>query len=204
MEKLEKIALLKKIKILNFLVVDDSPLNRKMLCKLLASEGHQYVQACDGLEAVERMKENMILENELALISKNNLIIEEDTDDDYNKNNNNKDDDRNSNDYEPESEYSSVKTYSYPDFSGIKSNILNYSNLNTIESDKKQTLYDAILMDFMMPNMDGPTATKIIRELGYKGLIIGVTGTYIRSYVSMHVCKYFNVYFFICLIFLII
>ena len=203
MEKLEKIALLKKIKILNFLVVDDSPLNRKMLCKLLASEGHQYVQACDGLEAVERMKENMILENELTLLSKNNLLIEEDTDDDYNKDNNN-DDDKNSNDNEPESEYSSVKTFSYPDFSGIRSNILNYSNLKTIERDKKQTLYDAILMDFMMPNMDGPTATKIIRELGYKGLIIGVTGTYIRSYVSMHVCKYFNVYFFICLIFLII
>ena len=35
---------------------------------------------------------------------------------------------------------------------------------------------DIILMDFVMPNMDGPTATKEIRALGYTGMIIGVTG----------------------------
>ena len=36
--------------------------------------------------------------------------------------------------------------------------------------------YDVITMDYQMPVMDGVTATSNIRKLGYKGLIIGVTG----------------------------
>jgi signal transduction histidine kinase/CheY-like chemotaxis protein len=36
--------------------------------------------------------------------------------------------------------------------------------------------FDAVLMDFIMPNMDGPTATKEIKALGYNAPIYGVTG----------------------------
>jgi CheY-like chemotaxis protein len=41
--------------------------------------------------------------------------------------------------------------------------------------------FDAILMDFMMPVLDGPSATKQIRALGYQGKIFGVTGNALRS-----------------------
>lgn len=39
-----------------------------------------------------------------------------------------------------------------------------------------QKTYDAVLMDFIMPNMNGPTATEVIRSLGYTAPIFGVTG----------------------------
>ena len=47
--------------------------------------------------------------------------------------------------------------------------------------------YHVILMDFVMPNMDGPTATKSIRDLGYRGPIFGVTGNAVSSDVDYFV-----------------
>lgn len=41
--------------------------------------------------------------------------------------------------------------------------------------------YDLIFMDYQMPNMDGPTSIKAIRDLGYIGKIIGLTGNVLKS-----------------------
>ena len=48
-----------------------------------------------------------------------------------------------------------------------------------------QRPYDLILMDFFMPNMDGPTAVKIIKEeLGFRGTVVGLTGNALPSEIN--------------------
>ena len=82
------------------LVVDDSPLNRKMLSKLLKSKGYDVEEAADGQIAVDKIKQ---------------------------------------------------------------------------EADAGRS-YDVILMDFVMPVMDGPTATRAIRAMHILTPIFGLTG----------------------------
>ena len=63
-----------EIKKFRFLVVDDSSMNRKMLCRLLECEGHTCVQAVDGLDAVEKIKDNIqenIIENIRGIMNNN-------------------------------------------------------------------------------------------------------------------------------------
>ena len=49
------------------------------------------------------------------------------------------------------------------------------SGFEAIELIKSGSSYDIIFMDFMMPQMDGLEATKILREIGYKDPIIALT-----------------------------
>jgi signal transduction histidine kinase len=91
------------------LVVDDSRLNRKMLCKILRGAGCLCDEAEDGLQAIEIVKQRMSHPNE------------------------------------------------------------------------SKRFYDAILMDYIMPQLDGPTATKRIRALNYTAPIFGVTGNALGS-----------------------
>ena len=106
LEALNKVESVNLAPIYQLLIVDDSPLNRKMLLRTFRLAGHICDEAEDGVIAVAKVKEMMS---------------------------------------------SSAKAYS------------------------------AILMDFVMPNMDGPTATKEIRSLGYTAPIFGVTGNTLDS-----------------------
>ena len=38
-------------------------------------------------------------------------------------------------------------------------------------------MYDAILLDIIMPTMDGDVAAKEIRDLGFDGALIAMTGS---------------------------
>ena len=46
--------------------------------------------------------------------------------------------------------------------------------------------FDAILMDFEMPVMNGPTATARLREMGCRCLIVGVTGNVLPADVTLY------------------
>ena len=55
---------------LRFLVVDDSSLNRKMLCRLLRNQGHSCAEAEDGVQAVTMMTAALLVQPEVAGESK--------------------------------------------------------------------------------------------------------------------------------------
>ena len=55
--------------------------------------------------------------------------------------------------------------------------------------DEQQQPFDTILMDYEMPVLNGPDASTKIRELGYKGLILGVTGNVLAEDVEFFVSK---------------
>ena len=98
----ESVQVLPVKPVYRLLLVDDSQLNRKMLSRVMVSEGHLCEEAEDGQQALERVAAS-------------------------------------------------------------------------------PSPYDAILMDFMMPVMDGPSATKRIREMGYTGKIFGCTGNALQA-----------------------
>ena len=49
--------------------------------------------------------------------------------------------------------------------------------------------YDVVLMDNQMPIMDGPTAAREMRALGFKGLIIGVTGNALIADIDQYIAS---------------
>lgn len=57
-------------------------------------------------------------------------------------------------------------------------------DLEEAASNSQHVPFDTILMDFEMPLMRGPDATEHIRQLGYTGTILGVTGNVLSEDVN--------------------
>ena len=119
------------------LVVDDSDLNRRMVCKMLRKRGAICEEAADGSVAVDMI----------------NTLIDSP--------------------YQQPSQLLSARAGKYK--------VLNFNTkdeeaLFAQKVDEGIRLHDVILMDYEMPHMDGPTAIKEIRRIGYKGLVVGLTG----------------------------
>jgi CheY-like chemotaxis protein len=60
----------------DILVVDDSKLNRKMLCKVLRSKGHVCDEADDGLKAVQKVKERLMRNSALGKNSFDAILMD--------------------------------------------------------------------------------------------------------------------------------
>jgi len=101
------------------LVVDDSDLTRKMLCRILKAQGYDYEEAEDGAVAVEKVERNI---GDCAVME-----------------------------------------------TGAGAGV--GTGRNAVVRP-----YSAILMDFVMPVMDGPKATRKIRAMGCQVPVFGVTG----------------------------
>ena len=63
-----------------------------------------------------------------------------------------------------------------------------------IEKIKSGKVYDVVFMDYMMPEMDGIEATKIIRDLGYSQPVIALTADAVTGRAEMFLESGFNAF----------
>jgi CheY-like chemotaxis protein len=67
-----------------------------------------------------------------------------------------------------------------------------YSGVDAIEKIKNSNTYDIVFMDHMMPVMDGITATRILRDSGYKRPIVALTANAISGQAEMFLSNGFD------------
>eukprot|EP01038_Epipyxis_sp_PR26KG_P009266 gene9266-12482_t len=190
-----------KVSLPRALIVDDSALTRKMLNKIMTREGFDCIEVTDGDEAVKLIEAIMDSMERVNIMKQVNNIsgitrrsIRQSFIDTFVRGS-----PRNSvkmsssprggNDYKittniRKSYFRSSfgvdnTTTPLPAISSPNDN--NHNNNDTFENEDYSAFtilpdYDVILMDFVMERMNGPDAAKRMRDMGYNGIILGVTG----------------------------
>jgi CheY-like chemotaxis protein len=150
------------------LIVDDSPTNRKMLVRLLRMHNicAAPMEAEDGLQAVKMVSAAMLAK--LVDAAGSSYCLEGSS-----RHNSGNPSCLTSASASPSAAPSgSTSAVASPPASADSS-----THFLQPRTSQQLLLPDVILMDFIMPNLDGPSATEQLRQkIGYDGLIIGVTG----------------------------
>ena len=144
----EKSSVQFELKTINILIVDDSLACRNMIRKCLMLNSDIRFNVCCDQASDGKYAVEMIHINMQDKMNITTTATDDDDNDGTNTNNN-----------ENESTFT--------------------NQINKRRTSLKmncQAVYDLILMDYQMPNKDGPTAIREIRSYGYKGKIIGLTG----------------------------
>lgn len=140
---------------LEILVVDDSQSNRKLLAHLLSRQGHHCTQACDGVEAVNIVRERIMAQTKRAAVSNSDDDCDQDLHD--------------------------AATLAAAEEGRLSSAIL----VDKKHDQGEQLMFDCILLDYEMPNLNGPGAAKQMRQLGCRSYILGVTGNVLQEDVRL-------------------
>jgi CheY-like chemotaxis protein len=170
------------------LVVDDSALNRRMLIKLLENRGHRCDEARHGREGVEKVEQRLRLleastheegstRNVPHVVAGTNMAVPDTAVGAAAPGTTG-----------PSAGGGEAKGGDGIDHrdemaaahgNGARATLAPPSPHDTPRAHRAQAPsgpYDVILIDYVMPVLDGPTACAEMRELGHTGMIIGVTG----------------------------
>ena len=174
------------------LVVDDSAPNRKMLSRLLSKEHHTVIEASDGSEAVKIVQDLLRdRENTKALI-------------DFHRNNRQVCSKIGQSACLVGPRHTTNVVLAGPEFENGNHPVADHASIGTdqtMDEDVSEKIplppmFDLILMDYYMPNMNGPAAIEAIRKLGYTGMIVGVSGVmdddvnyFVQAGANLVLCK---------------
>jgi CheY-like chemotaxis protein len=138
---------------LEVLVVDDSAMNRKMMVRLLKMSNicDSPFQAGNGSDAVNIVIDTLSAQSKRRKKIKKNSQVEECNVEDGTG--------------------AGAGDGTNGSTGAMESPVFGDCNEGAVMS----SVPDVILLDYLMPIMNGPEATKLMREAGYVGLIIGET-----------------------------